>query len=146
VANAEYESLTAMEGTIRLSDGVFRRPAAEGSASEVSISLLPETLALGDLDGDGVADAAVALAVSSGGSGTFISLAALRSEEGEPRHVAAVFLGDRVRVTSLGIDSGEITIDLVTHAATDPLCCPTQVTTRRFRLNQGNLVELPPEP
>ena len=142
LADAEYDSPTPAEGTIRLRDGVYREPALEGSASEVVITLLPELSAFGDLDGDGVADAAAVLAGSGGGSGTFISLAALLNEEGRPRHIATAYLGDRVRVTSVAIDSGEVLVSLVSHAPTDPLCCPTLETTRRFRLRQGSLEEV----
>jgi hypothetical protein len=146
LANTEYESPTPAEGTIRLTDGEFRQAAAPGSASEISVALLPDLVALGDLDGDGHNDAAVMLAGDSGGSGTFISLAALLNEDGSPRHAATAFLGDRVRVTFVAIDSGEITVELVSHGPADPLCCPTLATTRRFRLNQGSLVEVSAAP
>ena len=146
LANTEYESPTPAEGTIRLSDGAYRLAVAPGSASETSIVLLPDLLAFGDLDGDGAGDAAAVLAGSAGGSGTFISLAALRNYGGSPRHVATAYLGDRVRVTSVTIDSGEITIGLISHVPGDPLCCPTRETTRRFRLRQGSLVESSPPP
>jgi hypothetical protein len=59
-----------------------------------------------------------------------------------PQHIATAYLGDRVRVTSLTIESGELLVTLVSHAPTDPLCCPTLETTRRFRLRQGSLEEL----
>jgi hypothetical protein len=141
LANAEYNAPTPAQGSIRLRDGVYREATGEGSASEVTITLLPELSAFGDLDRDGVADAAAVLAGSGGGTGTFISLAALRNVEGLPQHIATAYLGDRVRVTSLTIDSGELLVTLVSHAPTDPLCCPTLETTRRFRLRQGSLEE-----
>jgi len=146
VANAEYESPTPAEGVIRLIDGEFRQAVAADSASEITVNLLPDLLALGDLNGDGLADAVATLAGSGGGSGTFISLAALLNEAGSPSNVATTYLGDRVNVTSVSIDSGEITVHLVSHAPSDPLCCPSQATTRRFRLSQGGLVEVSPTP
>jgi len=53
-------------------------------------------------------------------------------------------MGGRVRMTPMTIDSGEITVTLLSRAPTDPLGCPTQGTTPRFRLAQGSLVESTP--
>jgi len=71
-------------------------------------------------------------------------LAALRNEDGSPRPVATAYLRDRVRIPPMTIDSGEITVTLLSSAPTDPLGCPTQGTTPRFRLAQGSLVESTP--
>jgi hypothetical protein len=144
VADAEYESPTPAEGIIRLSDGTYRHEIAAGAASDLSVTLVPELLTFGDLDSDGVADAAAILAGSGGGSGTFISLAALLDEDGSPGRAATAYLGDRVQVTSVTIEAGEIIVSLISHRSTDPLCCPTQPATRRFRLDRGSLVESAP--
>lgn len=44
--------------------------------------------ALGDLNGDGINDAAVVLATNTGGSGVFIILATVLNDGGKPRQVA----------------------------------------------------------
>jgi len=144
LANAEYQSPTPAQGLIRLTDGEYHEPAAPGSASELSVTMLPDMTAFGHLDADSFEDAAVILAGSAGGSGTFITLAAVLNDGGAPRHVASADLGDRVQVHSVTIDSGEIIVSLTTHAPSDPLCCPTLETVRRFRLEQDRLVEVSP--
>ena len=75
---------------------------------------------------------------------SFAILAALRNENGSPRPVATAQLGDRARLKSLTIDSGEITVTLLSSAPTDPPGCPEQGTTPRFRLAKGSLVESTP--
>jgi len=144
LANAEYQSPTPAEGAVLLTDGEYHEPAAPGSASQVTVTMLPDLTAYGDLNGDGVSDAAVILAGSAGGSGTFITLAAVLNQDGEPQHVASAELGDRVQVHSVAIESGEIVVSLTTHAPSDPLCCPTLETERRFHLEQDQLVEVTP--
>src|SRR5687767_5588888 len=54
-------------GSIQLADGAYR-----DSAAGLSVKL--ERSAVGDVDGDGRADAAVILASQTGGSGTFVDL------------------------------------------------------------------------
>jgi len=104
--------------------------------------LHPEVYAFGDLNGDGVDDAAVILIESSGGSGSFIYLAAVINEDGTPVNVATQFVGDREQVKAISIEDGEITLNMVTHGPDDPMCCPTQEVTKRYRLAGDQLVEL----
>lgn len=136
--NAEYE--VPGLGLIRLGDGRYERRFGEGATQVTRVTYLLG--ANGHLDGDGVEDAAVALAVDSGGSGTFVYLMAMHNRNGMAQHIGARFLGDRVRVQSMSIESGEITALLRTFAQTDPLCCPTLDVTRRYRV-ETVLAELP---
>jgi hypothetical protein len=146
LANGAYAAPPPLDGTIQLTGGEFRAEVVPGAASELTVTLLPDSVAFGDLDADGDADAAAVLAASGGGSGTFLYLVAVENDQGRPRHVATAELGDRVQVESVMIESGEIVVSLLTHAPTDPLCCPTQETVRRFRLEEGALVEVLPTP
>jgi hypothetical protein len=99
-----------------------------------------EPTAFGDLDGDGVADAAVLLVENSGGSGAFIYLAAVLNQDGEPNNQTTALLGDRVQVESLKIETGQIQIEMLTHGPDDPLCCPTQETTASYTLEALELL------
>src|SRR5690606_27850974 len=103
---------------------------------------LIEPTAFGDLNGDGVDDAAVLLASESGGSGTFIDLHAVLDENGAPVDAASAFLGDRVQVDSLVIEDGLILVDLITQGPGDAMCCPTQQERRIYVLVDGELVDL----
>jgi len=131
--NAEYQSEFPKSKKARLTDGKYEEEIVPGAASKLVIALHP-TYALGDLNGDGVNDAAVVLAANMGGSGTFIYLAAVVNQNGTPQHVASVSLGDRVKIEAMAIKAGVITVDVVTHGPQDPLCCPTQKATKSFRL------------
>ncbi len=140
--NAAYQSEWPAEGIAQLIDGEYREeyPGFEDAASEIVVVFYPDVYAFGDLDGDGAEDAAVFLASSGGGSGTFMSLEAVLNDQGTPKHVASVLLGDRVQVKSVTIESGEITVEVVTHGPDDPLCCPTLEATQKFRLEGEALV------
>ena len=109
-------------------------------AAPVKLSLLGPR-AYGDLDGDGHDDAAVLLGQDLGGSGRFITLAAVVTESGIPRYRAGVNLGDRIKVDTIRIEGGLIRVVMLGHGATDPQCCPTESMTRTFRLEGGLLAE-----
>ena len=130
--NAEY---TFFQEKVRLSDGFLSRKLEIGQEAWQ----LHDPLAFGDLDNDGVEDAAVVLSYNGGGSGTFFSLLAILNENGAPLHVASIGLGDRIRLNSLEIAAGVITVKMVAHGPNDALCCPTQETTATFRLNRNTL-------
>ncbi len=121
--NAEFTLplLNDQETTFRLSNGVFDNPA-----QGVHVQLIEDKTAFGDLNGDGVNDAAAILAVSFGGSGTFIWVVPVLNVNGTPVQVDRRLLGDRVGVNNVSIANRQITLDLLVHGPNDPLCCPTQ--------------------
>jgi hypothetical protein len=140
--NAEYHSEWPAEGVAKLTDGEYQEEIVPGAASKLIIVVYPDMHAFGDLNGDGVDDAAVVLATSGGGSGTFISLEAVVNDKGTAKHVASAPLGDRVQVKSVVIESGEITVDMVTHGPDDPMCCPTVEATQKYKLQGDTLVQI----
>ena len=139
--NAEYHSEWPAGGVAQLTDGEYEEEIVPGSASKLVIMIYPDMYAFGDLNGDGVDDAAVVLATSGGGSGTFISLEAVLNDQGAPQNVASAELGDRARIESVAIESGEITVELVTHGPDDPMCCPTLEATHKYKLQGDTLVQ-----
>jgi hypothetical protein len=140
LGNLTYRSI--FDQPVPLSDGRFEgEPFVEGGASRPTVFLMTEPVAYGDLNGDGQNDAAVLLVSDSGGSGTFIYLAAIESRDGALLNAATTLLGDRNQVRSLIIDGGQIRVDLLSHAADDPECCPTLETMRIFRLVEEQLIE-----
>lgn len=141
LANAEYKTTFLPSGTVKLQDGTYREKTVAGAASETVIRL-SDFKALGDLDGDGVEDAAVVLVSSGGGSGTFFTLEAVLNQQGTPKHAASQLLGDRVKLNSLSIASGEVMVKMVVHGPNDPLCCPTQEVAQRYKLQGDKLTKL----
>ena len=140
--NAEYNSDLPAAKKAKLTNGVYEEELAPASASKLNIRLLDQ-YAIGDLNGDGAADAAVVLAANAGGSGVFTTLAAVVNDGGKPRHAASADLGDRTVVKSISIVNGVIVMELVTHAPSDPMCCPTQNETQKFKLEGDQLVRSP---
>lgn len=104
----------------------------------VEVTLL-DTFAFGDLNGDGVNDAAVLLAQNFGGTGVFVSVNAAVNDGGQPRHTASFMIDDRPQIVNLDIRDGEIFLDAVVHAFDDPACCPELSVTRSFKLSGASL-------
>jgi hypothetical protein len=144
--NAEYQSEFPASKKAKLTDGKYEEEIVPGAASKLIIVVYPDMYAFGDLNGDGVDDAAVVLATSGGGSGTFISLEAVINDKGTPKHIASASLGDRARIKSIAIQSGEIAVNMVQQAPGDPMCCPTMEVTQTYRLQGDQLVSTKPVP
>lgn len=139
--NASY-TVTDQNGAprvVQLVNGLFQEgtdPASPGFYTVV----LAEPKAFGDINGDGAVDAAVILAESYGGTGVFVSVAAVVNQGGLPLHVASQGVDDRAIINAIAINAGEIFLNATVHGINDPGCCPTLVTARSLRLWQGDLV------
>ena len=139
--NAEYQSELTTSRKAKLSNGSYKEQAAPGSASQIIVTL-SDQIAFGDLNGDRAEDAAVVLISSGGGSGTFYYLAAVLNQKGAPQHAASILLGDRIKLKSVTVKSGEIVVEMTRHGPQDPLCCPTQDVTQKYKLQGDKLVEV----
>jgi hypothetical protein len=135
VSGAEYRIPIAAAGTVRAQGGNWSDPQGKQSLTVLDMN------ARGDLNGDGVPDAAVVLVYWGGGSGVFNYLAAVLNDQGAPRHVASAELGDRVRIDGLSVAAGKVTVNLTVQGEHDPMCCPTQAETRTFSLQGQELVQ-----
>lgn len=140
LANATYQGI--YEQPITLTNGIYEgEPFVEGGASRPTVTFVETPIAYGDLNGDGQDDAAVLLAENSGGSGTFVYLAAVVSQDGQPANVATTLLGDRVQVNALNIENNQVVVDMVQAGPDDPLCCPSQEVIKTYELQGDQLVE-----
>jgi hypothetical protein len=140
--NGEYQSEFSPSGRVKLNNGTYKEKIVPDSSAELVVTL-SDKMAFGDLNGDGKQDAAVILITDLGGSGTFLYLAAVIDQNGSPNNVASQLLGDRVKVKNLSISSGEISVEMIKHGPTDPLCCPSSQTTQDYRLQGDKLVVAP---
>ena len=135
-----YENV--LEQPVTLVDGRFEgEPFVPGAATRPVVTLVPDTMATGDLTGDQIDEAVVALAQNSGGSGVFLYLAVVMDARGGPANIATVRLGDRIRITELEIAEGRLVADLVEHTPEDAMCCPTRKVRRAWLLQGGELVQ-----
>lgn len=127
-------------GTVQLTDGKYENPAQQ---TTVTLINQPDLIAVGDLTGDRQLDAVVLLAVNTGGSGVFMYLAPVLQQGNRLQPGSLLALGDRVRVQSITIAQNRAKVEMLTHAAKDPMCCPTLRTIQVFTLQmQPTLVPL----
>lgn len=122
---------------VQLKDGYYK----SGSNPDDYISARLEHYAIGDLNKDGNDDAAAILSSQGMGSGTFYELTALVLKDRKISQTNSIVVGDRIKITSLSIESGEIILDAVTHKTDDPSCCPSQRYIKRLKLDGKELVE-----
>ena len=141
--NATYSGLADLPGSVTLKDGRWEgEPFAPGAASRPSVTLAPGFRVTGDLDGDGADEAVVVLAQSSGGSGTFNSLAAVKRTAAGLQNVATTALGDRVAIRSARIDGGKLLVSVVRAGEKDAMCCPGELADLGWTLSGGRLSPL----
>jgi uncharacterized membrane protein len=138
--DASYHDILSEQVTLH--DGVFEGEThMPGAASRDVVKVLAENYAAGDLTGDGIDEAAITAVRDSGGSGLFFYLAVFRNDGGVPENVATIALKDRVRINALEIRDGTLIADLVEHGDDDPMCCPSKITHREWRLRDGDLIQ-----
>jgi hypothetical protein len=125
--------------TVTLVNGSYSSGSDPAAVDYMSVSM-GDTAAFGDLNYDGVNDAAVILAINTGGTGVFTYIAGVLDISGAPVNVALVFLDDRPIINSLSISNGEILADTVIHGASDPGCCPGLQAQLGFRLYGSQMV------
>ena len=129
---ATYPGLKEVAGPVTLKDGHWER-------GRVAVTLAPGFRATGDLDGDGAEEAAVVLAASSGGSGTFDYVAVARRTPKGARVVAVAPLGDRVQIRSARIEKGKLSLSVLRPGKSDARCCPGELAELGWSLAAGRL-------
>ncbi|GAB4503465.1 MAG: hypothetical protein Fur0043_04570 [Anaerolineales bacterium] len=138
VRNAEYPlGAVDVPRSVRLSDGRY----AEGSSSaDTLIVTMTDFLALGDLDADGIDEAAALVAEQYGGAVTYYFLVVYENDGGEPLYAASAYLDDRPLIYSLSIGEGKIEVQASVHTINDPTCCPSLRGVRRYVWHGPNLI------
>jgi uncharacterized membrane protein len=129
-----------LEEPFALTRGKFEgEPYIDGGSTRPLVTIKPASVALFDVDGDGFDEATVVLAVSTGGSGTFLYLAVVDIKGGIAQSTATTLLGDRVQLKNLFVEENRINLETLEHGAHDAMCCPTQAWRREWTLEQGVL-------
>ncbi len=142
IANATYRGLDVAP-EVTLTAGEWEgQPFAEGGASRPSATLAPDFKLAGDMNGDGVPEAIVLIATSSGGSGTFLHAAVVGGRGTAAENLGTAPLGDRVQVMHARLVDSRLVLDLVEAGPEDAMCCPSQKATRVFALEPGALKEI----
>jgi heat shock protein HslJ len=137
-----YRSKSFPSGTVTLSAGEYRMPAAPGSASEMIIKLTDKKI-FGSVQGREMG--VVVLVTSLGGTGSFYELALLVRGATGWENTDTVTLGDRVKVHSVRIENDRIVVAMTVHGPNDPLCCPTREVKKLFTVQNDRLTPIAEE-
>ncbi len=138
--NAQYQLIFQdSHKTVQLVNGVYQNGSDPASPDYADVTLVQQ-IALGDLNGDGIGDAAVLLAENYGGTGVFVSVVAMINLDGKPVQAAAEMIDDRPMINSISIKDGQIFLDAIVHGPNDPGCCAAQPVKQAYRFVGGKLV------
>ena len=130
------------EKAVTLSNGQWEgEPYVEGGASRPSVGLLEDIQFTGDLNGDGQDETVAILWQNAGGTGSNTYLAVMNKRDGNLENIATALIGDRVKLRGGKIVSGEILLDVLQAGESDAMCCPTQLATRTWSLQENQLKE-----
>lgn len=137
-ANASYSGI--YDEPVQLTDGKFEgEPFIEGSAARPRVDFITDLFRTGDLDGKAGDEALAAMEENSGGTGHFLYLSVLSKTNDSIITSKAKWIGDRVDVIKLEIDSGQIILELIEQGEGDAACCPTQLATYQIQLTGDSL-------
>ncbi len=132
--NATY-TLSVIENVqVKLTDGKFKYSDATKMLNATGQMIEPA--AFGDLNGDGLNDAALTIATNTGGSGTFHELIVVLAGQGQ---AADFMVGDRIQEKQLTIQDGKIILEYLRHGPKDGLCCPSEHARTVYQLQNGQL-------
>lgn len=131
---------------VRLDDGRWEgEPFDKDGASRPTVGLFEHFRLTGDLNGDGLEEAAVLLWESSGGSGTRLHLAVTGRHNNHIENLATVFIGDRMQVCAGRVAGNHVVLDLIETGLEDAACCPTQKATTTWALDSTGLTQVSTE-
>ena len=140
LGNATYTGIEDLPLT--LSNGHWEGPPyVEDGASRPRAGLLKDIYFSGDLDADGQEEIVAILWQSAGGTGSNTYIAVMKPENEGFENISTTLIGDRVKLRGGKIDSGQIYLEVLQAGEGDPMCCPTQLATRSWSLNDTKLEE-----
>ncbi len=150
---ANYKNATySIHGqNVTLINGTATTEIAPGSASKL-VTQYFGNVATGDLNGDGVPDAAFILTQQGGGSGTFYYIvAALKTTQGY-QGTNGVLLGDRIAPQTTEIQNGQVIVNYATRNANDSFVVAPSIgvskylqvigTTLKEVMNEDNVIHV----
>ncbi|HOW92065.1 MAG TPA: Gmad2 immunoglobulin-like domain-containing protein [Anaerolineaceae bacterium] len=98
-------------------------------------------IALGDLNRDGIDDAALLLSENTGGSGVFVSLIAIYSQGDHFQQAPVVMIDDRPVINQFAVENGSVNLSGLIHGPNDPMVDPTTTFSAEYRLFGDRLVQ-----
>jgi hypothetical protein len=111
-----------------------------GSGPDYMLVQLQPQSAIGDLNGDGKADAAVLLSENDGGSGVFVSLVVFIANEKGFSQSTPMLVDDRPIINQLTIKNGIISLDAAIHDVNDTMVAPTLKIAGNYQLYGNKII------
>ena len=139
LSNLTYPSQWTGSGQAPLVGGVYKEPAAPGSASNIVIRLA-DPVAIGIIGEQTMA--ALVIVTDSGGSGIFFDLYLVKEQDNRWSIVDRAHLGDRIGVNKIEVEHGLVGLDLTVHGPRDGACCPTERSRVYYALKAERLVKV----
>ena len=130
---------------ITLTDGIYTSAITESTAvtgadsTSLTVQLLPE-MAMGDLNDDGMNDAAAAVIVGGSRRNGLYLLALTAQADGSLQQAGAALIGSGQIVAGLAITNAQIVVDLEQMATADSTCCATAAEQRTYALRNDRLM------
>lgn len=91
----------------------------------------------GDLNGDGVADAALFIVQDTGGTGTFYYAAAALNERTGAVGTNAIFLGDRIAPQTIEIRNGQVIANYAERGPNEPFSTQPSIGVSKYLVVNG---------
>ena len=137
--NATYSGFSVHDGPVKLLDGHWEgAPYAEGGASRPSVHFVDDFYRTGRVADRDIA--VIFVAESTGGSGTYLYVAVVDKKEGALVNTSTAPVGDRVQIRDARFENSAIIVDVLQAGPGDAACCPGELATRRWRLENDHLV------
>ncbi len=125
-------------GTIQFVEGAFAN-----QETGLRVVLTDTLVAVGDITGDGAADAAAILQVTQPDGSVSYDLVVAVNQGATPVAVSGVRLGAPLVIEELRIEKGAIWLEMRVVGPGDDACCPSLSLKRIYVLRGDELVELP---
>lgn len=122
-----------------LKNGVSEQQLS-GSATKITTRIFGKPI-YGDLNGDGVKDAALMLEYDPGGSGTFYYVVAAINEKDEFHGTNAIFIGDRIAPQNIQIEGSTIIANYVDRKPGEPLIVQPSIGISKYFYFNGSILK-----
>lgn len=135
----ENATFTIDNEKVTLINGKFEKQITD-SSSKIKATMFGVPI-YGDLNGDGMEDAAAFLEYESGGSGTFYYAVVAVNVGGKYVGTNAILLGDRVAPQTIQIQNGEVVANYAVRKEGEPMTTSPSVGVSDYLKLNGNILE-----